>query len=393
MQEAGETVNGSRCNRSSSPAPNAITTLSTISWSASDRQTSQFSLSRSLCVAESEGPAYVPDSLNLILLLAIGHSFSSDSTSLSLVEFVGVELLDVQPHELRFTFEPKKQSSCLIQLGNKSEHYVAFKVKTTSPKKYCVRPNASIIKPKATCDFTVTMQAQRLSPPDLQCKDKFLIQCTAVPFGTTDDDITSDMFAKDIGKYIEQKKLKVVLVDSPQSPASLPVNSDISHDPLYDAPAEQDKSPSGVENLSSPHKGVEELKTANAIENLSTSDAELIPCEDDEFRIAETIVSRSFENVIENKFPKEEADLLKNEVGDLKLKIDVLGSKLAEAEQIVTELKEARCTAIREKEMVEQQLALVRKNIRTKTVYVGFPLLYVCMAALISVALGYLMHG
>lgn len=39
----------------------------------------------------------------------------------------------------------------------------------------------------------VTMQAQKLAPPDLQCKDKFLIQCTVIPFGTSEEDITSDM--------------------------------------------------------------------------------------------------------------------------------------------------------------------------------------------------------
>lgn len=39
----------------------------------------------------------------------------------------------------------------------------------------------------------VTMQAQRVAPPDMQCKDKFLIQSTVVPFGTTEEDITSDM--------------------------------------------------------------------------------------------------------------------------------------------------------------------------------------------------------
>lgn len=39
----------------------------------------------------------------------------------------------------------------------------------------------------------VTMQAQHVAPPDLQCKDKFLIQGIVVPFGTSDEDITSDM--------------------------------------------------------------------------------------------------------------------------------------------------------------------------------------------------------
>lgn len=33
------------------------------------------------------------------------------------------------------------------------------------------------------------MQALKNAPPDLQTKDKFLVQATVVPFGTADEDI------------------------------------------------------------------------------------------------------------------------------------------------------------------------------------------------------------
>lgn len=35
----------------------------------------------------------------------------------------------------------------------------------------------------------VTMQAQRSAPLDMHCKDKFLIQSTVAPFGTSEEDI------------------------------------------------------------------------------------------------------------------------------------------------------------------------------------------------------------
>ncbi|XP_028121770.1 26S proteasome non-ATPase regulatory subunit 14-like [Camellia sinensis] len=44
------------------------------------------------------------------------------------------------------------------------------------------------------------MQAQPSAPSDMKCKDKFLIQSTVVPFGTTEEDITPGMYAKDSGK-------------------------------------------------------------------------------------------------------------------------------------------------------------------------------------------------
>lgn len=38
----------------------------------------------------------------------------------------------------------------------------------------------------------MTLQAQRESPPDMQCKDKFLLQSTIVPSNTDVDDLPPD---------------------------------------------------------------------------------------------------------------------------------------------------------------------------------------------------------
>lgn len=42
------------------------------------------------------------------------------------------------------------------------------------------------------------MQAYKEPPQDMVCKDKFLIQSTAVPAETTDEDITASMVSKHI---------------------------------------------------------------------------------------------------------------------------------------------------------------------------------------------------
>lgn len=128
-------------------------------------------------------------------------------------------LVEIRPRELRFLFEVKKQSSCSIHLVNKTDEYVAFKVKTTSPKRYCVRPNIGVILPRATCVFTVTMQAQKTAPPDLQIKDKFLVQTTAIPAGITDEGIIPAFFSKETRRYVEENKLRVVLVSATQPEA------------------------------------------------------------------------------------------------------------------------------------------------------------------------------
>ncbi|XP_074272901.1 vesicle-associated protein 1-3-like [Silene latifolia] len=129
------------------------------------------------------------------------------------------DLLNIQPTELKFPFELRKQSCCSMQLTNKTDRHVAFKVKTTNPKKYCVRPNTGVVVPGGTCDVTVTMQAQKESPPDMQCKDKFLVQSATAPDGISSKDITPDMFNKEEGRVVEEFKLRVIYIPAnPPSP-------------------------------------------------------------------------------------------------------------------------------------------------------------------------------
>ncbi|CAH8263272.1 unnamed protein product [Arabidopsis lyrata] len=63
------------------------------------------------------------------------------------------ELLKIEPMYLQFPFELKKQMSCSLNSTNKTANNVAFKVKTTNPKNYCVRPNYGLILPKSTCEI------------------------------------------------------------------------------------------------------------------------------------------------------------------------------------------------------------------------------------------------
>ncbi|KAL3591318.1 hypothetical protein D5086_009958 [Populus alba] len=165
------------------------------------------------------------------------------------------QLLEIQPKELKFVFEVKKQSSCSICLTNNAHHNVAFKVKTTSPKKYSVRPNVGVIDPKSTCEFIVTMQSQKEAPPDMVCKDKFLIQSTVVPVGTTEKDITSSTFAKNDNKHIEEVKMRVALISSPESFVPTPVNGVFKQGPFFEPSVLKDSVLNRVEILNPPQMG------------------------------------------------------------------------------------------------------------------------------------------
>lgn len=281
------------------------------------------------------------------------------------------ELLDIQPRELKFIVELKKQSSCSVRLFNKSNHYVAFKVKTTSPKKYCVRPNTGIIEPKSTCNFLVTMQAQRVAPLDMTCKDKFLVQGTVVAEGTTEDDITSGLFARENGKYVEESKLKVVLASPPHSPVLSPINGVNNQVPVFETSPLKDEVLLGDGNISP------QLKV---IENIMEQKSEKI-------EPPVTVMTRDPAPVK----GVEELELVKD-VENLKFKTSELQQKLEEAQATISKLAEERRLTAQESESLHQELALLRTKKGVRRVQVGFPFLFVCMVSLVSVVLGYLVR-
>ncbi|KAF2301240.1 hypothetical protein GH714_021234 [Hevea brasiliensis] len=140
-------------------------------------------------------------------------------------------VLGVEPQELQFPFELRKQISCSLHLLNKSENYVAFKVMTTNPKQYRVRPNAGVVPPRSTCDVIVTMQAQTEAAPDMQCKDMFLLRSVVASPGATAKDVNAEMFNKEAGHHVEECKLKVVYVAPPRPPSSVREGSEEGSSP------------------------------------------------------------------------------------------------------------------------------------------------------------------
>ncbi|KAF8934245.1 PapD-like protein [Dissophora ornata] len=66
-------------------------------------------------------------------------------------------------------------------IRNPTQLPIAFKVKTTAPKQYCVRPNSGRVEPGQELEVQVQMQAMKEDPPvDFKCKDKFLVQSIAI---------------------------------------------------------------------------------------------------------------------------------------------------------------------------------------------------------------------
>ncbi|XP_023949880.1 vesicle-associated membrane protein-associated protein B isoform X3 [Bicyclus anynana] len=74
-----------------------------------------------------------------------------------------------------------------MQLTNPSEHTVLFKIKTTAPKKYCVRPNSGVLSANSKVDIAITPQPVHVDNTEKH-KHKFMVQSVIAPEGKTNID-------------------------------------------------------------------------------------------------------------------------------------------------------------------------------------------------------------
>jgi hypothetical protein len=98
------------------------------------------------------------------------------------------KILQVTPKELSFRLELNKPLVQTLKLKNISEETLAFKVKTTQPKRYFVKPNAAVIGPGQEIQVSIVLQPLPELPPDANsCRDKFLLQVIKVDKGAESD--------------------------------------------------------------------------------------------------------------------------------------------------------------------------------------------------------------
>ncbi|KAG9315775.1 PapD-like protein [Chiua virens] len=102
----------------------------------------------------------------------------------------------------------------VLLVSNQNTSPVAFKVKTTAPKLYCVRPNSGRIEPGDSVEVSVMLQPMKDEPLlSVKCKDKFLIQSTLItPEKETKDlqDIWNVPSGAGEEWKVHQQKLRVV---------------------------------------------------------------------------------------------------------------------------------------------------------------------------------------
>ncbi|XP_037534759.1 vesicle-associated membrane protein-associated protein B/C [Nematolebias whitei] len=95
-----------------------------------------------------------------------------------------VLLLEPQ-HELKFRGPFSDVVTTNLKLSNPTDRNVCFKVKTTAPRRYCVRPNSGIIDAGTSINVSVMLQPFDYDPNE-KSKHKFMVQSMIAPPDMTD---------------------------------------------------------------------------------------------------------------------------------------------------------------------------------------------------------------
>lgn len=87
----------------------------------------------------------------------------------------------IEPTVLVFECSNEDTSKACIKITNHTSYYLTYKIKTTTPKQYCVRPTAGVLQPKSSADVAITFQVHPDSLAQLvKNKDKFLVVCKRI---------------------------------------------------------------------------------------------------------------------------------------------------------------------------------------------------------------------
>ncbi|BBN18397.1 hypothetical protein MPTK1_8g02160 [Marchantia polymorpha subsp. ruderalis] len=121
-------------------------------------------------------------------------------------------LLEVKESEVRIEFELRTKCRATINLRNLMHTmHVAFKVQTTSPEMFSVKPPNGFIAPLGEYSFEVILMLQSEMPEHFpRSKDKFLVKSAMAPGGGLTERVPNEWFASRKKHVFLDAKLRVV---------------------------------------------------------------------------------------------------------------------------------------------------------------------------------------
>ncbi|EEA27897.1 phosphatidylinositol-binding protein scs2 [Talaromyces marneffei ATCC 18224] len=149
--------------------------------------------------------------------------------------------VDLEPGDLGFRRPFNREVSEVLHIRNPQSDPIAFKVKTTAPKHYCVRPNSGRVEPGKHVEVQVLLQAMKEDPPaDAKCKDKFLVQSVAITGDLEFSNVTS-IFEKAPKSAIQERKIRVTYLPA-AGISNEPAHTD-EEPPAYGSPGSAFETP------------------------------------------------------------------------------------------------------------------------------------------------------
>merc|ERR1712223_192939 len=115
-------------------------------------------------------------------------------------------LLIDPPNEISFTGDfTVRVCKTKLSLSNPTDMKIAYKVKTTAPRRYCVRPNSGQISAGETAEVSIMLQPSQ-NNEDLQ-KHKFMVQSIELTTQEQLDSAVDDLFRSTPSSGVMSKKL------------------------------------------------------------------------------------------------------------------------------------------------------------------------------------------
>ncbi|KAF9135498.1 phosphatidylinositol-binding protein scs2 [Mortierella sp. 14UC] len=247
-------------------------------------------------------------------------------------------------------------------IRNPTQLPISFKVKTTAPKQYCVRPNSGRIEPGQELEVQVQMQAMKEDPPiDFKCKDKFLVQSVAITaereqLAPQDLWPTIEREARD---QIREKKIRCVFLP--------PLGHDITQ--IKEEEPEATPSPSS------------HITFSDSTNNNNTIPAPASPVRQTAQHVPVAAVQSTFNT---SSTPSGDAGALKRELESAQATIQNLQSSVERLQKEATSLRQRRPDA--GSASTPTMTAVHLKNNQQE----GYPITYVAGAAVIAFLFAYI---
>lgn len=169
------------------------------------------------------------------------------------------QILQLTPaHEITFEGPFTDVVTSYLEIKNPSEDRVCFKVKTTAPRRYCVRPNSGIVEPGKNVKIAIMLQPIEEDSQTERNKHKFMVQSTII----RDDKSVDTVWQSAAPEDIMDSKLRCIFLSSKPSQttaASAPSTPPVSNEAAPTKPS----TPANTTNSATPNpiqKQIEQLK-------------------------------------------------------------------------------------------------------------------------------------